>query len=79
MLSTETINTMLLSRLALFRQAELLNLYKRAENASQIIDHKDNIKDIIPDASNFLIEALKNIDLFRERVEKELEFIEKKG
>jgi DNA protecting protein dprA len=79
MLSTETINTMLLSRLALFRQAELLNLYKRAENASQIIDHKDNIKDIIPDASNFLIEALKNIDLFRERVEKELEFIEEKG
>ena len=79
MLSTETLNTMILSRLAQFRSAELLTIYQKAESASEIIDHRSDIKSLFPDASKYLIEALGDIDMIRERVEKEAEFIDKKG
>ena len=42
MLSTETLNTMILSRLAQFRPAELLTIYQKAESASEIIDHRSD-------------------------------------
>ncbi len=68
---------MLLAGLAQFRQAELLAVYKRAESASQLIEHRHDVKALFPDASKYLIEALEAIDVRRERVEKEVAFIEK--
>lgn len=77
MLTPETLNTMILTRLNRFRPAELLCLYQRAGNATEIIDHGKNIKELFPDASKHLVEALKDIDLVRSRCEKEAEFIDK--
>lgn len=77
MLSQETLNTMILTRLGRFRPAELLALYRQAGSASRIIEHGKNIKEVFPQVSTQLVRALKDTELVRQRCEKEAEFIEK--
>jgi len=70
----EILNTIVLTRLNYFSLAGLLELYRKVGSATTIIENKEHIKDILPDASPRLIEALKNTDEARRRAEVELEY-----
>lgn len=52
----------------------MLELYRRAGSATRILEHKNDIRDILPDASDKLIHALQNADEARSRAEAELEY-----
>ena len=75
----EVLNTILLTRLNYFSLAGMLELYRRVGSATLIMENKDNIKDILPDASDKLINALQNADEARKRAEVELEYDLKYG
>ena len=75
----EILNTILLTRLNYFSLAGMLELYRKVGSATLIIENKDNIKDILPDASVKLINALQNADEARKRAEVELEYDLKYG
>ena len=75
----EILNTILLTRLNYFSLAGMLELYRKVGSATLIIENKDNIKDILPDASDKLINALQNSDEARKRAEVELEYDLKYG
>ena len=70
----EVLNTIILTRLNYFSLAGLLLLYRQVGSATTILENKNNIKDILPDASPKLIDALKNTDEARRRAEVELEY-----
>ena len=70
----EILNTIVLTRLNYYTLAGLLELYRRIGSATAILEHKNDIQDILPDASPRLIEALKNTDEARRRAEVELEY-----
>lgn len=68
---------MILTRLSRFRPVELLDIYRRAGSATAVIDHRNDIRTLFPEASPQLVRALKDVDLVHERCEKEADFIEK--
>ena len=75
----EIINTITLTRLNYFSLAGILELYRRAGSATTILENKENIRDILPDASDKLVETLKNCDEARRRAEVEMEYDLKYG
>ncbi len=70
----ESLNSILLTRLTRFNLSELAELYKRAGSATAVIEHKRDIREILPEASTHLIQALKDIDSLRKWAEQELEY-----
>ena len=70
----ESLNSILLTRLTRFNLSELAELYKRAGSATAVIEHKRDIREILPEASTHVIQALKDIDNLREWAEQELEY-----
>lgn len=70
----ESLNSILLTRLTRFNLSELAELYKRAGSATAVIEHKRDIREILPEASTHLIQALKDIHSLREWAEQELEY-----
>ena len=73
----ETLNTILLTRMTRFHLTELVELYRRAGSATAVIEHHKDIREILPDASTHLVNALKDIDKLRIRAEEELTYDEK--
>jgi DNA processing protein len=70
----EALNAILLSRLTRFHLREIAELYRRAGSATAVIEHKNDIREILPDASKQLVEALKDVDHLRARAEQELNY-----
>ena len=70
----ETLNAMTLARLSFYNLASIMLLYRQAGSATAVIENSNNIRDIIPDASQRLVELLKDCQKMRERAEEELEF-----
>lgn len=70
----EILNTIVLTKLNYFSLAGLLELYRKVGSATIILENRKDIKDILPDASPKLVEALKNTDEARRRAEVELEY-----
>ena len=70
----EILNTILLTRLNYFSLAGMLELYRKVGSATLIMENRDNIRDILPDASDKLIATLQNADEARQRAEVELEY-----
>ena len=70
----EILNTILLTRLNYFSLAGMLELYRKIGSATLILEHKNDIRDILPDASDKLLSALQNADEARKRAETELEY-----
>lgn len=70
----EILNTIVLTKLNYFSLAGLLELYRKVGSATIILENRKDIKDILPDASPKLIEALKNTDEARRRAEVELAY-----
>ena len=70
----EILNTILLTRINYFSLAGMLELYRKVGSATLIMENKDHIRDILPDASDRLIHALQNKDEAKRRAEVELEY-----
>lgn len=77
--SRETLNAMALAHINRFSLAGLLQLYRTLGSATTVMEHRRNIRDVIPDASPKLIEMLADTDEALRRAEEELLFDEKKG
>ena len=72
--NNETLNAMTLARLSYFNLSALLQLYHKAGSATAIVENRNNIRDIIPDASQKLVDLLRDCDKMRARAEEELEY-----
>lgn len=70
----EILNTIALTRINYFTLSGLLELYRELGSATAVIEHRHNIKDILPNASQRLIDALQNLDEPLKRAEVEMEF-----
>lgn len=75
----EVIAAMTLMRINYFSLSGLTLMYRELGNAQTIIEHHANIRDIFPDASEKLVNGLRNIDKAKARAEAELEFCQKHG
>ena len=67
-------NTEHLTRLNYFSLAGMLELYRKVGSATLILEHKNNLRDILPDASDKLVSAIQNCEEARKRAEEELEY-----
>ena len=70
----ETLNAMTLARLSFYNLASIMQLYRQAGSATAVIENSQNIRDVIPDASQRLVELLSDCHKMRERAEEEMEF-----
>ena len=77
--SQEIINTIALTHINYFHLTGMLQLYRRMGSATAVIEHRNNIKDVIPDASPKLITSLQQLDEPLHRAEVELEWDEAHG
>ena len=75
----EILNTIVLTRLNYFSLAGMLDLYRKVGSATLIVENKNNIRDILPDATDKLVNALQDIDEAKKRAEMELEYDLKYG
>lgn len=75
----EILNTIVLTRLNYFSLAGMLELYRKVGSATTILENKNHINDILPNASPKLIEALANTDEARKRAEVEMEYDQRYG
>ncbi|WP_315577745.1 DNA-processing protein DprA [Hoylesella oralis] len=75
----EIINTIALTRINYFNLAGLLELYHRLGSATAAIEHRNNILDVVPDASPKLVKAFKELSEPLKRAETELEWDMKNG
>lgn len=72
--SQETLYAIALTRISYFNTATCLQLYRKLGSATAIMENRDNIKDVISDASPRLINALSDVSEALHRAEAELEF-----
>jgi len=75
----EIINTIALTRINFFNLTGILELYHKLGSATAVIENRNNILDILPDASPRLVESLKQLDEPIKRAEIELEYDIKYG
>lgn len=74
----ETLYTIALTRISGVNQASMLDAYKRAGSAQAIFEHKDSIRELLPDASDRFASAIRNFHDPLERAKVELEYAVKK-
>lgn len=72
----EIFNALVLSRINHFNLAGLLDLYKTMGSATEVMNHRGDIRDVLPDASEKLVEALQSLDEPMRRAEEEMVFCE---
>lgn len=70
----ETLNAMTLARLSYYNLAAIHALYLEAGSATAVIEHRRDIRAIIPDASPRLVEILRDCDTVRARAEEEMAY-----
>ncbi len=75
----EIINTMILSRLCYYSLTAVKQLYLEAGSATAVVENRNNIKDIIPDATSKLVEILRDCEVMRPRAEEEWQYTQKYG
>ncbi|MBR5082979.1 MAG: DNA-processing protein DprA [Prevotella sp.] len=75
----EILNCMILARLNYYSLAAIKRLYLEAGSATTVVENRNNILDIIPDATPKFVEILRDCEVMRPRAEEEMEFIQKNG
>lgn len=70
----EIINTIALTRINYFHLTGMLQLYHRLGSATAVIEHRRNIRDVLPDASPKLVQSLQQLDEPLHRAEIELQW-----
>lgn len=72
----EQFNALVLSRLNYFTLTGLLDLYKVLGSATEVMRHRSHIREVLPEASDRLVEALQDLDAPMQRAEDEMRFCE---
>lgn len=75
-INQETLYAVALTRINYFNVATSLQLYRKLGSATNIMEHRHDIRAVLPDATPRLTKALKDISDAMRRAEKELEFDE---
>lgn len=75
----ETINAIAVSKMGFYKLSEMLEILQKLGSATAIIEHRNNIKDVLPDASVKLVETLKNADRFLIQAEQEFIWTQNNG
>jgi len=75
----ETLNTLALTRINHFNLAGLLYLYRTMGSATAVVDHRDDIRDVVPDCSPRLLEGFRRLGEALKRAEAELDFCRRHG
>jgi DNA processing protein len=70
----EILYAMALTRINYFNLAGLTQLYQELGSATAVVENRNHLRDVLPDASPRLIEGLKGIDSVMKRAETELAF-----
>lgn len=70
----ETRNAIALTRVNYFNLAGLAQLYRRLGSATEVIAHRNNLKEVLPDASPRLLEAMHNIEQHLRVADAEMEY-----
>ena len=70
----EILNSIALTRISYFSLAQMLELYRQLGSATEIMEHRKSIKEVIPDAAPRLIEAFKDMSEPLHRAETELQW-----
>ena len=70
----EIINTIALTRINYFNLVGMTELYRRCGSATAVLKHRNNIREIIPNASQKLVESFKNMGEAFRRAEAEYEY-----
>ncbi|MBR5686586.1 MAG: DNA-processing protein DprA [Prevotella sp.] len=79
-LEIEILNAMVLARMNQFHLAGILELYRTLGSATAVMEHRNDIRAVIPDAGPRLVEGLQaDIAPLMRRAEEELHFCETKG
>ena len=75
----EKLYAIALTRLNYFNLAGLAELYRRLGSAAAVMEHRRDIRAVLPNASPRLIEAMKTIDRHLRLAETELEYNARNG
>ncbi len=75
----ETIYTMALTRMSHFNLAGLLQLYREVGSATAIIENKEHLKELVPEASPRLLSGLRDLGEAMKRAETEWEYDQQYG
>ena len=75
----EIINAIAVSKMGFYKLSETLEILQNLGSATAIIEHRNNIKDVLPDASDKLIETLKNADRVLIQAEQEFSWAQNNG
>lgn len=70
----ETRNAITLTRVNYFNLAGLAQLYRKLGSATEVIAHRNNLKEVLPDASPRLLEAMHNIEQHLRVADAEMEY-----
>jgi DNA processing protein len=76
-LEQEKLHSIALTCMTNFSLSTLRQLHERLGSATAIVEHRNNIGDVMPDMHPRLVEALKDMDEPMKRAEKELEFAQR--
>ena len=79
MTEKEIISTLALTRINYFQLAGLRLLYDTVGSATVIVENYADVRDIIPDASPRLLEALRDIPVVMPRAEEEYNYCQQHG
>jgi hypothetical protein len=75
----EKLYAIALTRLNYFNLAGLAELYRRLGSATAVVEHRQDIRAVLPNASPRLVEAMKTIDWHLRLAETELEYNARNG
>lgn len=75
----ETINAIAVSKMGFYKLSETLEILQKLGSATAIIEHRNDIKYVLPDASDKLVETLKNADRFLIQAEQEFIWTQNNG
>lgn len=72
--SQETLYAIALTRISYFNSTQILQLYKQLGSATNIMEHRHDIRAVLPEASSRLVDSLTDVSEAMRRAEIELEF-----
>ena len=72
--NNETRNAIALTRVNYFNLAGLAQLYRQLGSATAVIEHRNNLREVLPDASPRLQEAMRNIETHLKVADAEMEY-----
>lgn len=70
----EKFNTIVLSRIGFYNLAGMLEMYRRVGSATSVLEHRNDIREIVPEASPKLVDAFKDISELQRRAEEEMKW-----